>query len=130
MTSVAYIYRSLDKRRRDLGMPLKYVSERAKVSPGTVQRVLAGDPGARIETVTAIGDALGVPDLNFPGARRPPNRMRRSQAALKARKIVGMVQGTSALEAQALSDADRKLMIENTISELLSGPRSQLWASM
>ena len=129
MTSATYILKKLDQRRQALDMPLKELSSRANVSLSTVRRVVAGEPGARIETVTAIGDALGVPNLNFPKAR-PPDKMRRLQAALKARKIVGMVQGTSALEAQAVSELDKKRMIENTINELLCGPRSQLWASM
>ena len=129
ITSASYIFKNLDQRRRALDMPLKELSRRANVSPSTVRRVLSGEPKARIEVVTAIGDALGVPRLNFSEAR-PPSKMRRLQAALKARKIVGMVQGTSALEAQAVSEPDKKLMIENTINELLAGPRSQLWASM
>ena len=129
MTSATYILKKLDQRRQALDMPLKELSSRANVSLSTVNRVVAGEAGARIETVTAIGDALGVPDLDFRKAR-PPDKMRRLQAALKARKIVGMVQGTSALEAQAVSELDKKRMIENTINELLCGPRSQLWASM
>jgi len=129
MTSATYIFKGLEQRRRALDMPLKELSSRANVSPSTVRRVLSGEPGARIEVVAAIGDALGVPRLNFPEAR-PTSKMRRLQAAIKARKIVGMVQGTSALEAQAVSDEDKRLMIENTINELLTGPRSQLWASM
>ena len=130
MASATYILRELDQRRRALGMPLKELSRRAKVSPSTVRRVLGGEPGARIETVAAIGHALGVRDLLDFRKSRPPYKMRRLQASLKARKIVGMVQGTSALEAQAVNEQDRKLMIEKTINELLSGPRSQLWGTM
>ena len=129
MTSATYIFKSLDQRRRALDMPLNELRSRANVSLSTVQRVLAGEPGARIEVVAAIGDALGVRGLNFPEAQ-PATEMRRLQAVLKARKIVGMVQGTSALEAQAVSESAKELMIEKTINELLSGPRSQLWASM
>ncbi len=129
VTSIDYISAKLDERRRTLRMPLNELSRRADVSFSTVRRVLGGERGARFETVTAIGDALGVLHLNFDQAR-PPEKMRRLQAALKARKIVGMVQGTSALEAQAVSEQDKKLMIETTINELLCGPRSQLWASM
>lgn len=129
MTSVDYISRKLDERRCALGMPLNELSRRANVSFSTIRRVLGGERGARFGTVTAIGDALGVSRLNFELAR-PPEKMRHLQAALKARKIVGMVQGTSALEAQAVNEQDRKFMIETTINELLCGPRSQLWASM
>ncbi len=129
MTSIDYISSKLDERRRTLGMPLNELSRRANVSLSTVRRVLGGGHGARLEAVTAIGDALGVLCLNFDDAR-PPEKMRQLQAALKARKLVGMVQGTSALEGQAVSDQYKKLMIETTINELLCGPRSQLWASM
>ena len=130
MTGTADILLDLEHRREALGMPLKELSKRANVSLGTVRRAAAGEPGIAIGTVAAIANALGIRDLGAISEARPPNKIRELQAALKARKIVGMVQGTSALEGQAVSESDRKLMISNTISELLSGPRSRLWASM
>ena len=129
MTSTAYICNKLNDRRRALDMPLNELGRRAHVSSGTVRRVLAGEPGARFEAVTAIGDAMGVRGLDFALARKE-DKMRYLQAALKARKLVGMVQGTSALEAQAVSESHKKLMVQKTIHELLCGPRSKLWASI
>ena len=129
MTSIDYIFSKLDERRRALGMPLNELSSRANVSLSTVRRVLGGECRPGLEAVVAIGDALGVSRLDF-GDARPAEKMRHLQAALKARKLVGMVQGTSALEGQAVSEPYRKLMIEKTINELLCGPRSELWASM
>ena len=130
MTGTADILLDLEHRREALGMPLKELSKRANVSLGTVRRAASGEPGIAIGTVAAIASAVGIRDLREFSRARPPEKMRELQAALKARKIVGMVQGTSALEGQAVSESDRKLMISNTISELLSGPRSRLWASM
>ena len=130
MVDATDILLNLEHRREALGMPLKELSKRANVSLGTIRRAAAGESGIAIGTVTAIANSLGIRDLRaFSGARRP-DRMRYLQAALKARKIVGMVQGTSALEGQAVSQPDRKLLIANTINELLSGTHSRLWASM
>ena len=130
MTGATDILLDLEHRREALGMPLKELSKRANVSLGTVRRAAAGEPGIAIGTVAAIASALGIGDLRAFSGARPPERMRYLQAALKARKIVGMVQGTSALEGQAVSQPDRKLLIANTINELLSGTHSRLWASM
>ena len=63
MTSVTYMINDLERRRRDLDMPLKYLSNRANVSLSTVRRVFTGELGPSIGAVAAIGDALGVHDL-------------------------------------------------------------------
>lgn len=129
MISIAHICNELDNRRRALGMPLDELSRRANVSLLTVRRVLAGERGARFDTVSAIADALGVPVLDIDRAR-DIDEMRRDQAVSKAEKLVGLVQGTSALEGQAVDEVYIRHMVQKTINELLCGPRSRLWASL
>jgi len=129
MTSATYISNKLDQRKRALDMPLNELSRRANVSPSTVRRVLAGERGARFDAVSAIADALGVPVLDIDRAR-DIDEMRRDQAVSKAEKLVGLVQGTSALEDQAVDEVYIRHMVQKTINELLCGPRSRLWASL
>ena len=41
---------------------------------------------------------------------------------------MGMVQGTSALEGQAVTHADYQAMVESTYHELLAGSNHRLWS--
>ncbi len=129
MTSATYISSKLDKRRRNLQMPLNELSRRANVSLSTVQRVLSGARGAHLEAVTAIGDALGIPALDFRQAHSV-DRMRTEQAIKKARKLVSLTQGTMALEAQAVDEATRKHVERTMVHRLLVGPRAKLWTTI
>jgi hypothetical protein len=58
----------------------------------------------------------------------PAQEILEKQARKKAERLVGMVQGTSALEAQAVSSRHIGQMIKKTIHELLAGSRRSLWA--
>ena len=56
--------------RADRGLTLKQVAHRAGVSPDTARRVERGDPGAELDTLCAVGAAVGL-DLvlqAYPGA--------------------------------------------------------------
>ena len=53
--------------------------------------------------------------------------MRERQARAKARMLVAIVQGTSALEGQAVDPQEVELMEQRTAAELLSGPARRLW---
>ncbi|MDP6634094.1 MAG: helix-turn-helix transcriptional regulator [Phycisphaerae bacterium] len=116
-----------DLRRRwlDLEMPQAELAQRCGVSVSTLKRVLGGEATASFSTVSAIARALGVQV----GLDESENvaEMRYQQARDKARTIVAMVQGTSALEGQALDQSDIELMEQRTIAELLSGPAGRLW---
>ena len=129
MAETANVCKDLDKRRRALGMPIDELSRRANVSPSTVKRFLAGQVWPRCDHALRISESLGVPGLCTEHAV-DIDRMRRWQAFAKAKKLVGLVQGTSALEGQAVDQSHLRHMVQVTINELLSGPSSQLWASM
>jgi hypothetical protein len=53
--------------------------------------------------------------------------MRERQARVKARKLIALVQGTSALEGQAVDESDRRLMEQKTAAQLLAGSGLKLW---
>jgi hypothetical protein len=92
-----------------------------------VQRVLSGgekDPG--FATVMAIADALGV-SLRL-DEDQDINAVRLRQAERKAERLLSLVRGTSALEAQPVDPQTAKTLRERTVKELLSGSSRKLWA--
>jgi transcriptional regulator with XRE-family HTH domain len=130
-------YRDLDRRRRELGMSYRVLAELSGVSLPVVQRLLAARiRSPRFENVMAIADALGngaariqadgTCAFEFPTSAEA---LRESQARGKARRLVAMVQGTSALEGQAVGDAAYNSMIKRTYHELLAGSCHRLWSN-
>ena len=126
MVQASDILERLSRRRRDLGMPYDELGRRSGVSIGTLKRILAGGVMAGFSTVSAVAGALGV----RLGAERTEDiaAMRERQARTKARSLVALVQGTSALEGQAVDPTDIELMEQRTAAELLSGSARRLWA--
>ena len=118
--------RRFDRRRQDLGLSCAALAHRTGLSLRTVQRVLSGnekDPG--FSTVASLANALGV-SMRFD--EDDLHEVRRKQAERKAERIVALVQGTSALEAQALSQQSMRDLKERTVHELLAGSSRKLWA--
>ena len=52
---------------------------------------------------------------------------RRQQAYAKARRLVGFIQGTMGLEAQAVDETALRDMTERTARDLLEGSNRRLW---
>lgn len=118
---------TLNQRRIELGMSHVTVARRSGVSLPTVHRILSGvHPNASLANVQAIAQALGL-RLRF-DAVEPSEDLREKQARKKARELVGIVQGTSALEGQAVDQKAIGQMIRRTVHELLAGSERKLWA--
>jgi transcriptional regulator with XRE-family HTH domain len=115
----------LSRRRRYLGMPYEELGRRSGVPISTLKRVMGGEVKAGFSAVAAIADALGVHFAAAPA--EDVALMRERQAHDKAKSLVAQVQGTSALEAQAVGRTDIKLMEQRTVAELLVGSSSRLW---
>lgn len=122
----------LERRRRDLGLTKAAVAARASVSLPTVNRLLAGkERRPTLDTVEAIARVLGVvvrlgASAGFDEVESA-FELRKKQAAKKARRLVGMVQGTMGLEAQVLSPGELDQMTEQTACELMAGSSRKLW---
>ena len=126
-STIQAISQQLNERRRDLGMSCASLSNRTGLSLRTVQRVLSGgeeDPG--FATVMAIADALGV-SVRL-DEDQDINAVRLRQAEQKAERLVSLVRGTSALEAQPVDPQTAKTLRDRTVKELLSGSSRKLWA--
>jgi predicted transcriptional regulator len=128
--------RDLDSRRRELGIPYSALSELSGVSQPVVQRLLCGKlRSPRLQSVVAVARALGMSAMQFleSGSIRfvpsmSARALREQQARMKAERLVGMVQGTSALEGQAVDGTAYEAMLEQAYHELLAGSNHRLWS--
>lgn len=119
--------RRLNGRREKLGISCSVLARRTGISLRSVQRVLSGEetnPG--FSTVAKLARVLGV-GVRFDD-EVDVRTIRRRQAERKAERILAIVQGSSALEAQALSRKTMRDLREQTIHELLAGSPRKLWA--
>ena len=127
MTNHQPLFEKLESRRRELGLSQSALAERSGVSLPTVQRILSGhSSAASFENVVGIAQAMGMQMDVVPIF--PAHEILEQQARKKAERLVGMVQGTSALETQAVSSWHIEQMINKTVHELLAGSRRRLWA--
>jgi transcriptional regulator with XRE-family HTH domain len=125
MTTLRIMTSQLDRRRKDLGMTCSTLAKRAGLGLRTVQRVLSDEEGAaHFSTVVRIADALGV-TIKFECADL--NEVRLRAAERKAEQLVGMVQGTMALEAQGIENETLRQMKARTVRDLLAGSGQKLW---
>ncbi|MGH7244175.1 MAG: helix-turn-helix domain-containing protein [Phycisphaerales bacterium] len=117
----------LTSRRKALGMSIAALAVRSGVSEPTVKRILGGQIGdAAFAKVAAITQALGVSiELDEVDA----DELCRRQARMKAEQIARLVQGTSALESQAVDTQTYNRIVEKSYHELLAGSRQKLWAA-
>lgn len=119
----------LERRRREVGMSRRVLAKRSGVSLATVNRLLSADGLERtsISTIEAIAHALDLRlRLDVETLSRSMD-FRERQAETKAREIASLIQGTSALEAQAVDDETREELVRQTVHELLAGPKDRLW---
>jgi transcriptional regulator with XRE-family HTH domain len=120
--------RELEFRRTQLRMSRAAVAKRSGVSIATVVRILTGkERNPRISNIAAIAAALGLDFKITLNSEQSPHDFRKSQAETKAKKLVRMVQGNMALEAQAVDQAAVSAMVEQTVCELLAGSPRRLW---
>jgi transcriptional regulator with XRE-family HTH domain len=115
----------LEKRRKRLGMTWEALAERSGLSRATVCRILSGrTPAASFSHVLALAAALGV-EVEF--KQKNTEKMAEEQAKHQAKRLVGMVQGTMGLEAQAVNGKSVDRMYRDTYRRLMAGSRRKLW---
>ena len=127
-------HQQLDARRRELGMSVAALADRSGVSRATIERILAGrHSGTRVEHLRAIAHALGTEVVLGEQLTLHPIKsamdMRKEAARAKAHYLAAYLQGTSALEAQAVSEKVANDVEESLYCKLMAGPASKLWAA-
>lgn len=110
------------------------LAERSCVSEATVVRILHGAAtNPTINNLAAIADALGV-EIRIGTTidiveRCIATAFLEQAARSKAERIAKLVQGTSALEAQAVDTQFYEELIQQSVHDLMAGPRGRLWAA-
>lgn len=107
-------------------MSIPALATRSGVSEATVKRILKGKDASHTKT-EAVAHALGIRFQLI--TSQDPLEFQQEQARAKARLIARMVQGTSALESQAVDAASFERLVERSYHDLMAGPSSRLWAS-
>jgi len=90
------------------------------------QRRSGSDPHAGFANVVAIAEVLGI-EVKFT-SKANVEELRERQARQKAQRLVGMLQGTMGLEGQAVDSGTLGEMLQQTMHELLAGPKRKLWS--
>lgn len=117
----------LRHRRQQLGMSFSAVAERSGVSEPTVKRIFGGHAeGASFVHVAAVAAALGFA-IGF--QEQDVDSLRKEQALKKAEQIARLVQGTSALESQAVDEQTYQRLVDQSYHELLAGSPRRLWSA-
>ena len=116
----------LQTRRKMLGIGFQSLASRSGVSIPTVKRIFGGQiAAASFGNIAAIAEALG---LSFELGESSVDALCRQQARKKAMQVARLVQGTSALESQAVGTDTYKRIVEKSFREILAGPKRKLWA--
>jgi hypothetical protein len=118
---------ALEEQRKALGMTYGYISKRSSVPLLTVRRILARqNVGAQFDNVLAVATVLGARTI---GTIPQPDEVAEKEIRRQAKRVVRLVQGTMALEAQGITDAEYLKQLEETAAkEIRQKPRKHLWA--
>lgn len=114
----------LKMRLKQLGMTYDMVAQRGRTSRATVERFFRGQ-SVGLKQADRIAQALGVTFQLTPLV--DVQKMLEQQGEKKARQLVAQVQGTSALEQQAVPEDEAEAMIRQTKHQLLAGSKRRLW---
>lgn len=124
--STIEILAELERRRRALSMTKTSVARRSGVSLPTVNRMLAGtESNPSLESVQAIAGALGL-EIGVQPLQNA-REFKQERAKQKARRLVKMVQGTMALESQAVTPDVLDELVGEMADQLVAAGRRRLW---
>ncbi len=118
----------MQRRRRELGISYPDLAALSGVSEATVKRIIHGQiESASMKHVAAVAVAMGL-SLDM---REDCSAMdvKEKAAERQANRLLRMVLGTSALEAQPVSDKQAETMKRDAVHKLMSGSSRRLWAS-
>jgi transcriptional regulator with XRE-family HTH domain len=117
----------LERRRKALGISRRLLAQRSGVSLPTVTRILSSSTeNSTFVNLQSVAHALGM-CFEIKNTTNEQD-FAEQQAQSKAKKITRLVQGTSALESQAVDDETYQQIIRQTTHELMAGSRRRLWS--
>ena len=107
-------------------MSVTALAQRSAVPLATVKRLLRDPLGVRYGYVRRVAETLGL--SVEPSIAEAAEDVLRRAAMKKAKRIMSGVQGSSALEAQAVDQDTYRQMVDQAADELMRGSRRTLWA--
>jgi transcriptional regulator with XRE-family HTH domain len=117
----------LQKRRTEIGIPYPDLAARSGVSVATAKRILCGQiERASLAHVEAVAKVMGVSLV--PREDSPAHKVKERAAYQQANRLVRMVQGTSALESQALDSKQAEQLAHESVHRLMAGSPRRVWA--
>jgi transcriptional regulator with XRE-family HTH domain len=124
---VSTLQEKLRQRRRHLGMTYDQLAARSGISSATAKRIITGEiAAASLGHVVALASAMGLSLV--PKDEASAEAMKERAARDQAIRLVKMVQGTSALESQAVSDEEADRLARQSFHRLMAGPPRRIWA--
>jgi hypothetical protein len=115
--------RQIKRRIRRLGIPNSEIAKRSRVEYSTVEMVLSAPITVPLDQIVAVGASVG---LVYGGTSQPIRDVYRAAVRTKARYIVRLVQGTSALESQAVDRVACRELTKLAVRELVAD-RKRIW---
>ncbi|PHR52937.1 MAG: hypothetical protein COA44_15820 [Arcobacter sp.] len=124
MTRLELLY-LIQTRKNKINISLDNIAKLSHLGLRTVNRFFAGED-VKLSTVEKITNLLG---LDFAGNEVISQEiLEQKRAHEKALFLASIIQGTSALEMQGLSDGPLKKIIQKLENDLLHGPyKNTLW---
>lgn len=125
-SSLFGIAAKMERRRKALKISRQLLAKRSGVSLPTVNRIFSGGwENTTFANLSSVAHAMGM-DFEIKNSIDEQDFMEQ-QAQAKAEAIAHMVQGTSALESQAVDDDTLKQIVRQTVHVLMAGSRRRLW---
>ena len=121
---MATIIKDLDAQRKRLGLSVKNLAKQAGVGSATVSRLFSGQTGTTLDTLLKVAAVLGC-SLEVKGHQATDLRRRRAEQ--KAEMLIAQLQGTMALEAQAVDPRALEKIKDQMVAQMLKGSDRKLW---
>lgn len=121
------LQQQLQKRRQELGIPYLDLAARSGISIATAKRIVCGElENASLKHISAVAEVMGL-SIEM-REERSAFQTKEIAAAGQAERLVRMVQGTSTLEAQAVSEDQLDKMRRESVHRLMAGSPRRIWA--
>ena len=119
------ILTTLRTRQQEMQLPYEIIAIKSELGIATVKRFFLGG-NSSISTVEKIAKVLKCDMTIF--AQKTAYELLEEQIEQKAKKVVGRVMKTSALEAQQPNSRVYKMMLQRAKDSIRKMSKSQIWA--
>jgi len=119
------ILTTLRTRQQEMQLPYEIIASKSELGIATIKRFFLGG-NSSISTVEKIAKVLKCDMTIF--AQKSASELLEEQIERKAKKVVGRVMKTSALEAQQPNSRAYEMMLQRAKDSIRKMSKSQIWA--